>query len=437
MNKPHRGNPPADGPAEPGADVRHRCRPLSLQEAVDALAARLARPAMIEDHQHRVMVHSAHDGNLDDVRRMSILNRRTDPEVMSRLQHFGIGRATGAVRTPAYPDLRMWPRLCVPVRHRGMLLGYVWFLDRDGTLTGADVTVAEEACGELTLEMFRELRTNDTAGHRVAAWVRDLLSTDRTAQVAAAAAFLDDGYFVDGTPVAVLIGQPVGARARPAELQVLLEEALVATARFGGPRGSLHLAQHDRAILVTAQCAGYPTVEETAARLRAEIARTTGEDGAVDDVLIGVGGPADALDDALSSYGRARLALRVAAVQPDLGPIARWADLGVYRALPAIMAARHGEISVHPQVERMFPDPAHGPMLETLETYLDLAGNADAAAKRLHLHRTSLYYRLQRAEQLLGADLKNGAERLCLHLALKVGRLSGAYRPGSVHFPRL
>jgi hypothetical protein len=35
-----------------------------------------------------------------------------------------------------------------------------------------------------------------------------------------------------------------------------------------------------------------------------------------------------------------------------------------------------------------------------------------------------LYYRLQRVEQLAGTDLKDGHERLCLHLALKLARLS-------------
>ncbi len=46
----------------------------------------------------------------------------------------------------------------------------------------------------------------------------------------------------------------------------------------------------------------------------------------------------------------------------------------------------------------------------------------------MNLHRTSLYYRLQRVEQLAGTNLKDGNERLSLHLALKVARLTGRYR---------
>ena len=42
--------------------------------------------------------------------------------------------------------------------------------------------------------------------------------------------------------------------------------------------------------------------------------------------------------------------------------------------------------------------------------------------------RTSLYYRLQRIERLAGTDLKDGNERLSLHLALKLAHLTGRYR---------
>jgi PucR C-terminal helix-turn-helix domain len=94
-------------------------------------------------------------------------------------------------------------------------------------------------------------------------------------------------------------------------------------------------------------------------------------------------------------------------------------------------ATQHLDIAgVHPGLERLLRDDANQVLLETLEAYLDLAGNARATADKLRLHRTTLYYRLQRVEQLAETDLKDGSERLCLHLALKLGRLTGHYQPG-------
>jgi hypothetical protein len=82
-------------------------------------------------------------------------------------------------------------------------------------------------------------------------------------------------------------------------------------------------------------------------------------------------------------------------------------------------------VPVHPGLEALLELPGAAPLLRTLETYLELAGSAQATAEALHLHRTSLYYRLRRVELLAGTDLKDGTERLALHLALKVARASG------------
>jgi DNA-binding PucR family transcriptional regulator len=63
--------------------------------------------------------------------------------------------------------------------------------------------------------------------------------------------------------------------------------------------------------------------------------------------------------------------------------------------------------------------------VRTLECYLTHAGDTQATARALHVHRTSLYHRLRRVEQLAMVDLSSGDERLVLHLGLKVARLQG------------
>ena len=50
-----------------------------------------------------------------------------------------------------------------------------------------------------------------------------------------------------------------------------------------------------------------------------------------------------------------------------------------------------------------------------------------STAEALFLHRASLYYRLQRIEELTGASLKSGSDRLVLHLGLKLARLLGVH----------
>jgi DNA-binding PucR family transcriptional regulator len=68
---------------------------------------------------------------------------------------------------------------------------------------------------------------------------------------------------------------------------------------------------------------------------------------------------------------------------------------------------------------------AEGPLVETLETWLDEGCDSRATVARLQVHRTSLYYRLGRIEEITGLSLNSGAARLDLHLGLKLARLQG------------
>ncbi len=68
---------------------------------------------------------------------------------------------------------------------------------------------------------------------------------------------------------------------------------------------------------------------------------------------------------------------------------------------------------------------AEGTLVETLETWLDEGCDARATVARLQVHRTSLYYRLGRIEEITGMTLSSGSVRLDLHLGLKLARLHG------------
>jgi len=72
------------------------------------------------------------------------------------------------------------------------------------------------------------------------------------------------------------------------------------------------------------------------------------------------------------------------------------------------------------------------PLLETLECFLDNAGDVKATAQQLVVHRATLYYRLDRVESLTGLSMRNGSDRLVMHLGLKMARLAGLYPGGGV-----
>ncbi|WP_167544468.1 PucR family transcriptional regulator [Micromonospora chersina] len=407
---------------------------MELQRIVDRVAARVKRPALIEDRRQRVVVYSEHTGLIDGVRRSSILRRHTTPEVIAWAREIGIMEARQPVRTPACPDLDLLPRVCVPIRHQDLLLGFVWFIDAADGMTDDDISVVTEAMPDLSLALYRENLLGELTSQREAEATRTLLVESPEARREAVRSLLTDGVVARDGQVTALVAQlaATGDDVLDDAARVALEHALVATRQWVGSRETLHLVRHDHGVLLLCggRATGRAAAGDAAAHLDQALRAATRGLASVSRTVVGVGDDRPRLYDGVLSYQEAFQAARVGVQLPALGPVVPWADLGIYRLLSGV-DARHLDVArVHPGLGGLLGDEAHQVLLETLEVYLDLAGNAHATAERLRLHRTTLYYRLQRVELLAGTDLKDGNERLCLHLALKLGRLTGRYQPG-------
>jgi DNA-binding PucR family transcriptional regulator len=135
--------------------------------------------------------------------------------------------------------------------------------------------------------------------------------------------------------------------------------------------------------------------------------------------VTGIGTARDDPADAWESWREAVLAVRIAAAVERQGPVAAWADLGVYRMLARMPRPELTELAA--QV-RDLP----GDLARTVETYLDHGGHALETARELGVHRQTLYYRLGKAERVTGLDLADGEDRLLLHLGLKAAGLMPA-----------
>jgi hypothetical protein len=408
---------------------------VDLQRIVDGLASRVGRPALIEDRRQRMVAYSEHGGPMDEVRRLSILRRHTTAEIMAWFRDVGVQQAHEPMRTPGNPDLGLLPRVCVPIWHRDLLLGYLWFIDDDQSMTDDEIAVASDAASDLALALYRENLVGELATQRETEAVRTLLADEPHSRELAARSLVEDAVIVDGTSVLALVARPLlePGRLPDDDLRMALEQALVNTHRWVGPREVVHLVRYDHGVLLLSVTSATRTaVADVAQSLHAAmLAATRGTPGLV-DCVVGIGQERNRLQDARSSYDEALQAARVARYLPQLGRVAAWSQLGIYRVLAQLPSGSVGG-GVHPGIEQLLDNPSHLPLISTLEVYLDLAGNAHATAERLRLHRTSLYYRLQRVEQLAGTDLKDGNERLCLHLAIKLARLSGRYPPSGCH----
>jgi DNA-binding PucR family transcriptional regulator len=62
-------------------------------------------------------------------------------------------------------------------------------------------------------------------------------------------------------------------------------------------------------------------------------------------------------------------------------------------------------------------------LFQTLEQYLDAGGNGVLTAETMHIHRSTLNYRLDRIKDICGVNLADPPTRMNLQVALKLLRL--------------
>ncbi|WP_435879186.1 PucR family transcriptional regulator [Streptomyces tuirus] len=447
-------------------EVRDNARVTSehrgdYEELVDEISELLGAPATLENRDFELIAFGAYDSEgdldpsaLDPVRTRSILTRRSTAAVRAWFEGFGITRATGPVRIPPTPEAGVYRgRICLPVRHRGVVHGYIWLLDDDpgpserqltaamGVTARIGALLADEA--QHGADLSRELRAVLTAER---GWQSDMAVAElRTALGPRAdglhallcvapwpSADPDDAPSVRAVPGATaLCTLPWGATAQCLAVLIRLRSPEVLTPATTAAGRLLERARGGSGIGgMEGSSTGATGATGTAGRAStasgtgtAGSGASTPRSGSVAATLhsspaAGIATPRSGLADLATAWAEASAAARAALAEARFGPVAQWASIGPFRLLTALPP----EVA-HDPVARTLLAPVHHELARTAEVFLDRAGQAARAAAELGIHRQTLYYRLSRIEKLTGLDLDDGEDRLLLHMALKAHRL--------------
>ena len=374
---------------------------VSLQEIVDALSVSLGRPVLIDDVDLRPLAYSIQFGELDTVRTESILGRTAPDPARDALFGHGIGNATEPVRIPARPAIGMEARVCIPILRGGRRLGFLWLIE-DPAVSAEDLRRAREAASSAATVLQTEADTQLDRRRSEQELISALLGEDARA-AAGAAAVLDADHYVPPRPLVVCVGMgSPPTRAITDVLDRFRARIPVKHALCGEVDG--------RATCIVGAQATSGAVQLAEALQSVQPEGTTAH--------VGEGHAVGELAGAPASHRRALAALRAAAERGQ--PVARWDDLRAHRLLTALPPSALEDM---PAGLQQLLDGSHEQLVLTLETYLDHAGDVKSTAAELWLHRTSLYYRLRRVEEVAGVDLSRGEDRLLCHVALRLARL--------------
>ncbi len=396
-----------------------------LDGLAHSLAARIHRTVAVDDPTLRLLVHTPHHGPIDQTRMESILHLRAQPEVVTWVLGVLESSSEDIVRIPAQKRWEMLSRVCVPLRHAGRLLGYLWIIDEDESLTDAELDEVAAAGRAAARIMAQGGMPRDTSLVWERSILEDLLSDDvRVRTAAMRLAGTRSG--VDG-PLRVLAFGPLPEPPLSQDLKDALYLGLDGVAANTAHLRCLALVTDQAAVLLVPQrTGGDGAIGALAKAGRAACTRALGGT----PVVTGIGEVRTGPDAVLTSYRQAVATAHVVKTTGRYGAQADWSEIGAYRFL-----AHHTEAAaalrdlVPDRFREMLADPAAAEIVRTVEVYLDHAGDALSSASALAIHRTSLYYRLRRFNEVCGLDLQDGDARLTLHLAFRLARLLG-WTPG-------
>jgi hypothetical protein len=391
-----------------------------VQGLVDALALELDRPVGVDDRRYRAIAYSSHDEGADQVRLASILRREAPREVIAWLERLGVRDADRFVRVPANQAFRMEARVCVPIRFDGNLLGFLWLLDAPEMLTDAQLQESIEYADELAIALYRA-RILDQEGRERERELAARALGDR----GAAAELVVAGHLASapGYVVLVLRARDLDGDPPPDSIRVRLVDAAEQLRRSMAPHHMIDVVVEDGVVVIIASGSAAETDRRAAAI--AVGAREALVSEPRWGVVVGVGEASESPAALPESYRQAVCAARVACALGRSQDFVRWSGLGAYRTIAALVGPGAAGAAIPESLKRVLASDEAETLTRTVECYLDLGGDARAAAEALYLHRSSLYGRLHRIEEVSGVDLHSGEDRLELHLGIRLWRLAG------------
>jgi hypothetical protein len=376
---------------------------MAIQSIVDALSVTLQLPVLLDDADLNPLAFSR-QWDFDEVRSESILRRGASPRVREALFGQGIAEAEDVVHIGEDRALAMKSRVCMPVREGQDVVGYLWLFDPSGQLTDAELDPLRGAAREIAAQMAtRATRRIADEADLVAA----LRSSDEEARAEAGAQVRDRDLLTDDRLALCLVAPREPARsfeaARSVALRLSVGQAIAASA----PEGA--------AVIVS--------LADPVLRMLPpdEISNWMLEIIGI-DAHVGQSSPIG-LGTLHEASHQAVVALKVAKTRSTTVGAAAWSRLGADRLLAQLPEATSSDVPESLATLLKTDQVLSG----TLEAFLECAGDVKATAEALSLHRSGVYYRLRRIEELTGLELDKGDDRLLAHMSVRI------LRPSSLH----
>jgi hypothetical protein len=380
---------------------------MNFQDVVDELAGSLGRSVLMGDPNHRLIAASAQGADIDRVRAMNLLRREAQADHKEYFESIRLGDAHQPVSV-SLGHLGGLDRLAVPVRDSKVHLATLWLIVENlPPLRGPDYAAIEAAVA-LTRDLLASEQNSEREPGTSDDVMGNLLSVDSSERRAAfdeavARRRLERG---ENTVVyAVDVAGQVGALERLAYVRHL-SATRTSSLSYIGERNDLLLFAGRSADIEQSQSAIRDDARKRSIEVRA----------------IGRARHHRLTPDLAEAAQQAETAAGIVAAVPQLGGDADISALGVWALLASVTGDR-SDLEVFSPAAYELCSSGDDTQRQTIEVYLDGGCHVGNVCETLHIHRATLYYRLDRMPQAVKDALDDGAQRSALHLCLKLIRL--------------
>ncbi|MCC4908892.1 CdaR family transcriptional regulator [Microbacterium sp. cx-59] len=384
-----------------------------LLEHVEALANLLQRSVTVDDSDLRLLVYSTHFGDEDPLRIASLLNRRMPPPADEHFIRLGVRSWNDPRYVGASDAIGMSGRYGYPLRAQGELFGFMWVID-DGSMTELERAAVADTASRLTPILLRRQQRSMSELREREGLVLALVAGDRADRVSAVRDLNDQGVLVETSTVSVFVVKNTSRTdVQPDPEIIAAMRRALGHALATRLRSTYALAVGRAESVIVVSWSTMPqreNIEALAGQMAVELKRMLGRDAA--HLVVGVGGPQNSALRSSVSYEQAVVAAREGAIRSS--PVVLWADLGLTSIFAATVVDSLNP-EVLPSLLRDLETTQTPETLRVIRVFLDNAGNVVKTAAALHMHRTTVYYRVAKFQESVGLDLEDGLTRLALH----------------------
>lgn len=392
----------------------------SLDEFADLISQVLKCPITIEDANHRLLAYSTHDERTDPARISTIIGRRVPEKVINQLWKEGTIPALLKTKDPilveSMDDIGLSKRVAISIWKQEEVLGFIWALEIDKTLTEQDLILlkkaADAAKNKLLQQQTRKNKKEDRSqevfwklltGHLNAQ--EEIIEHFQVLQIAPASSF------------AVLV-------FRFQENITSKEEQNISYQLKTSQRLKIMLYTIDcnqLILLVSADHINHPFIELE------QFAKTfvwkMSDRYEIKDIMPVFSSVYNDLQKIRKAYQETLTVLSIKERFPiETDHIYHYQKLGIYQFFDLLLEKRNNEDYENYSLKKLHDyDQKHNSnLVETLEVFLNKDNNINDAAKGLNVHANTLNYRLKRITEIGEVDFKDPNQKMLLYLDLKL-----------------